>query len=166
MGKGNRSRSSDNRNGRDRGDDKSGAEQSFGGRGQRFGATIGGALGQAERHADPCFAAIKGVRSVRSKIEAHEKALSASTPDFAAYLRAKREMLDLEKKLNKLPAFAEYQKTRKDMRLAVNKLNEEKPKCEKCSFGDAVRKETADKPQAIASTPPTTTATQQQVTAA
>jgi hypothetical protein len=144
MGKGNRHRGADRRRRDDRGEEKEQfhgqQSKSFGGRGQRFGSTIGGAPGQSERHSDPCFAAIKEVRNARSKIDAMEATLSAN-PDFVAYLKAKREMIEFEKKLGKTAEFSDYQKARRELRGAVSKLNEEKPKCVKCNFANAVKKE-------------------------
>lgn len=146
MGKGNRHRGghggNDGRGGKDRGGDKAFYQRSFGGSGQKHAGTLGGTLGQAERHSDACFDGIKGVRSVRSKLEAQEKTLGA-IPDFAVYLKAKREMVAAEKALFKVPAFVEYQKTRKELRSAVSILNDAKTKCEKCSFTDAVKKDEA-----------------------
>ncbi len=167
MGKGNRHRGGHEggRGGRDdRGSDKAFAQRSFGGSGQRHAGTLGGTLGQAERHSDPCFDAIKGVRGVRSKLEAQEKTLGA-IPDFAVYLKAKREMVAAEKALFKVPAFVEYQKTRKELRSAVSILNDAKTKCEKCSFTDAVKKEEAAKVSQQAPTPAPAPAAQPQAQA-
>jgi len=142
MGKGNRHRGGSRRRD-DRGEEKEHFHQqpkSFGGRGQRFGSTIGGALGQSERHSDPCFLAIKEVSNVRAKINTMEREMSKD-PDFVAYLKAKREMIELEKKLGKTSKFSEYQKARRELRGAVTKLNEEKPKCVKCNFTSIVKKD-------------------------
>lgn len=150
MGKGNKHRGGDRRRRDDRGEEKEfhhhQQHKSFG-RGQRFGGTIGSALGQSERHSDPCFAAIKEVRNARSKIDAMEATLSKNS-DFVAYLKAKREMIEFEKKLSKLPEFSDYQKARRDLRGAVSKLNEEKPKCVKCNFASAVKKEAEQQTEA------------------
>lgn len=156
MGKGNGHRGGKGGGGRrdDRGSEKDFAQRSFGGSGQRFGSTIGGALGQSERHSDPCFSAIKGVAAVRGRLQAQEKTL-ATIPDFATYLRAKREMVAAEKALAKLPAFGDYQKTRKELRTAVSTLNDARTKCEKCSFVDAVKRDEVAKTQAAPATPPT-----------
>jgi len=149
MGKGNRHRGGNGGGGGrrdDRGSEKEFAQRSFGGSGQRHAGTLGGTLGQVERHSDPCFTAIKGVQGVRGKLQAQEKTLAA-IPDFATYLRAKREMVTAEKALSKNPAFSEYQKTRKELRTAVSTLNDARTKCEKCSFVDAAKKDEVSKAQ-------------------
>lgn len=146
MGKGNKHRGGHDRKKEDRGSDKQFAHKTFGPHGHKFSKTIGSALGQEERHGDDCFAAIKVVRSVRAKLESQEKALTAAHPEFAPYLKAKREMVQLEQKLTKSPAFGEHKKTRKELRGAVDKLNEEKRKCKRCSFATVVKATAATEP--------------------
>ncbi len=142
MGKGNRHRDEKG----DRGSDRGFAQQrSFGGSGQKFHGTIGGALGQSENHSNPCFAAIKGVFDVKAKMSVQEKAL-ASVPNFATYIRAKREMINAEKELFKVPAFMEYHNVRKELRAATTVLNEAKLKCEKCSFSSVAKSSSATPP--------------------
>ena len=102
----------------DRGDDKQAAFRSFGGGGIRHSGTVGGSLGRPERHSEEHFKMIVTMQDLRKKADLKEKALAVEAPDYPAYIAAKRQMLELEKKLRLVPAFVEYQKMRMDLRVA------------------------------------------------
>lgn len=153
MGKGNKHRGGDDRRQDDGHGSNSGhAIRSYGGGDQKFRGTLGGTLGQPDRHSKDCFEAQNGVRSARFKIQEQEKALNAN-PDFIAFMKAKREMADLEKKLNAVPSFVEYQQARKGLRQAYFVLDAAKPKCEKCSFANPAKQTQAVLPQATTTNP-------------
>lgn len=139
MGKGNKHRGGRSRDQRDdRGSDKEFAQQapfrSFGGSSQRHASTIGGQLGQSERHSQEHYGMITTMQDLRKKTDALEKSLKDGVPDYPAYIKAKREMLDLEKKLRLNPQFVEFQKLKVELRTASSKFDEAKPRCTKCSF--------------------------------
>lgn len=141
MGKGNKHRGGHGheRKREDRGRDKEFVQKTFGGSGHKFSRTIGGAVGQDERHDDACSSAFKVLMSIRGRLETQEKTLMASEPNFGPYLETKRKMLELEKGLLKNPAFSDHLKTRKELRVAASVLNAEKPKCKRCSFVAGVK---------------------------
>jgi hypothetical protein len=140
MGKGNKHRGGRSRDDSDdRGSDKAFAQQqpfrSFGGGNQRHAATIGGTLGQAERHSEEHHGMITAMKDLRGRADGLEKKLMSTVPDYALYMKAKREMLDLERKLKaSSPEFVEFQKLRVNIRTSSSKFDEAKARCKKCNF--------------------------------
>jgi len=137
MGKGNRHRGQWKGRDRDRGDDKFAATRSFESKGSKFSRTMGGALGLKEQCSVEHRTVVMSFRQVRERLNAMEVELGKN-PDFAKWLKAKKELIEAEKALKNLPEFDSYHKVRNELRSARKAMDEKRPGCDRCREIDSV----------------------------